>query len=82
MMMPIGQYLAKRIEVIAKCAPNNDALFPAMQDKKDGFYSSQQQRLLKKVVEEETGMRFELRTRRMTFGQICIDRGAQLLAIQ
>jgi integrase len=77
----LARYLARRAENVAKYAPSNDALFPALHDKRDGIYSSQQQRLLKKVVEEETRTRFELRACRRTFGQICIDKGAQIEAV-
>jgi len=74
----LTRYFAVRADMISKYAPHNEALFPALRDKGDGFLSSQSQRMLKKIVSDETGIDFELRACRRTFGQLCIDRGAQV----
>ena len=57
-----------------KC-PENLALFPALRDQDDGYYTSNGIRMLKSIVEKETGVRFDLRACRRTYAQKAIDEG-------
>jgi len=75
----IKRYLAKRAEMISKRCPMTQALFLALNDKDgDGYFSSNSLRKLKRIVEAETGTKFELRACRRTFGQNLIDQGASI----
>lgn len=74
------RYLKAREEEIAsrparKGAPAVRALFPALEDLGDGYFSPNSLGRLKRIVEEGVGSRFELRACRRTFGQGCIDEG-------
>jgi integrase/recombinase XerD len=72
------KYLKLRSKKIAKKCPNNSALFPALRDCGDGYFSSNGIRMIKSIVENEIGTKFDLRTCRRTYGQKAIDEGLDL----
>ncbi|MGD1060252.1 MAG: site-specific integrase [Methanomassiliicoccales archaeon] len=74
----VARYLRVRNELVSKKCPSNLALFPAMRDEVDGYYSTNGIERLKRLVESETGIKFDLRMCRRTFGQMLIDRGLNL----
>ncbi|MGD0056615.1 MAG: site-specific integrase [Methanomassiliicoccales archaeon] len=71
---------ARNKKVIEKC-PTNLALFPALRDGDDVYFSSNGIRKLKCIVENEIGVRFDLRMCRRTYGQKAIDEGLGLDAV-
>jgi len=77
----IERYVRVRNAIVAKTAPLNDALFPAIRDKGDGYFAPNSLGQLKRLVEDEIGARFELRACRRTFGQGCIDEGLSVEAV-
>ena len=74
----IARYLAKRAEKVTEFAPTNDALFPALGDRGDGFFSGGKLLSLKNIVETETGVLLDFRACRRTFGQTCVDSSVDL----
>lgn len=74
----IKKYLNLRNKKVMEKCPNNLALFPVLRKNKDGYFSSNGIRMLKSLVEKETGMKFDLRTLRRTYGQMAIDEGLEL----
>lgn len=69
----LTKYLrARKIQVERNC-PMNQALFPTMRDQEDGFFSTNGIEKLKRLVESETGIKFDLRKCRRTFGQMYLD---------
>jgi integrase/recombinase XerD len=73
------RYVAARAEMVSRYTPNNEALFPTLQNQGgDAFHSTDGLECLKKIVEKEVGARFDLRACRRTFGQSCIDDKASL----
>lgn len=69
------RYLKARLEAIRKHGPTNEALFPALGDPGDGYYSLNGVTMLRELVKAETGLRFDMRMLRRTYGQTCIDEG-------
>lgn len=69
----LTRYLKLREEKVAQICPNNNALFPALRDKEDGYYASNSLQKLKTLVEKDTGIKFDLRKCRRTFGQLALD---------
>lgn len=79
-IMPVGRdflrkYLRVRNALVAKKCPSNQALFPALRDDEDGYFSTNHIEKLKRLVVAETGIDFDLRMCRRTFGQIFMDGG-------
>lgn len=74
----LTRYLRVRRSMVATKCPKNQALFPAMRDEKDGHLSTNGVQKLKRLVEAETGIKFDLRMCRRTFGQMNIDEGLDL----
>ncbi len=77
----ITRYIKLRAIMGAEKAPLNEALFPALRDKEDGYFSTNGLEKLKKLVEEEVGFKFDLRTCRRTFGQMCLDQGVTIESV-
>ncbi len=77
----LKRYLAKRAEMVSKHAPMNEALFPALGDKSDGYFSENKLLALKNVVERKTGVKMDFRACRRTYGQTCLDRGANVESV-
>jgi integrase len=80
----LRRYLEVRSRMIVNHAPNCIALFPAFKDLDyggDGFYSQQNQCVLRKIVKSETGVEFDGRACRRTYGQVSIDTGVPLDAV-
>lgn len=68
----LTKYLrARRVMVIEKC-PRNQAPFPAMRDEEGDFLSTNS---------IETGIKFDLRMCRRTFGHMLIDQGLNIDAV-
>lgn len=74
----LNRYLEMRDEEISRRSPTNEALFPALSDKDDGYLSTNGIEILKQMVEDDVGARFDLRACRRTFGQSCIDNNVPL----
>jgi integrase/recombinase XerD len=72
------KYLRARNEKVMEKCPTNLALFPALRDREDGYFSSNGIRMLKCIVEKEIGAKFDLRMCRRTYGQKAIDEGLEL----
>jgi integrase/recombinase XerD len=77
----LRRYLTARSEMISKRASLNEALFPTFGDEGDGYLSTNGVEKLKKIVQSEVGFSFDLRTCRRTFGQRCLDKGANFEAV-
>jgi integrase/recombinase XerD len=77
----LEKYLKLRSKKVAKKCLNNQALFPALRDDGDGYYSSNGIRMIKSIVEKEIGKKFDLRACRRTYGQKAIDEGLDLDAV-
>jgi integrase len=75
------KYLRVRNKKVMEKCPNNLALFPALRDSEDGYFSSNGIRVLKSIVEKEMGVKFDLRTCRRTYGQMAIDEGLDLESV-
>lgn len=74
----VTKYIRVREKMVERRCPGNRALFPALQDSGDGFFASNSIQKLKSLVEAETGIRFDLRTCRRTYGQMAVDKGLNL----
>jgi integrase/recombinase XerD len=77
----LKRYLAKRAEMVSRCAPMNEALFPALGDRRDGYFSENKLLSLKNVVEHNTGVKLDFRACRRTFGQTCLDMGTNVESV-
>jgi integrase/recombinase XerD len=77
----IVRYLALRSEMVSKRMPTNEALFPALGDRGDGIFSNGKMLTLKGIVEAETGVTFDFRACRRSFGQMCLDNGADVESV-
>jgi integrase/recombinase XerD len=75
------KYLRVRNKKVMEKCPNNLALFPALRDSEDGYFSSNGIRVLKSIVEKEIAAKFDLRMCRRTYGQKAIDDGLDLDAV-
>ena len=67
--------------MVSKYAPMNEALFPALGDKGDEYFSGNKMLSLKNIVERETGVKLDFRACRRTFGQTCIDMGTNVESV-
>lgn len=75
----LKRYLRVRAKAVASKAPLNKALFPALGDKRgDGYYSMNGVTDLRAIVKTITGVDFDMRGCRRTFGQTAIDAGVPL----
>jgi integrase len=45
------------------------------------FYTAQGIGSIKRMVEKKSGVKFEIRTLRRTYGQLCLDRGVSIDAV-
>ena len=79
----LRRYLRARAEMISKKCPTNDALFPEFRENKggSGLYSQQGFSKLRLIVQKETGIVFDGRATRRTYGQTGIDQGVPVDAI-
>ena len=78
----LKRYLRARAKAIAEKAPKKDFLFPALRDiDGDGCYSQQGLSELRKLIRKETGIEFDGRACRRTYGQQAIDQGVPLDAV-
>lgn len=78
----LKRYVRIRAKVVMNKAPTNDYLFPALRDVAgDGCYSQQGLSDLRRVVREDTGVEFDGRACRRTYGQQAIDQGVPLDAV-
>lgn len=75
------KYLRARNKLVAEQSPGNLALFPALRGKGDGYLSSNGLENMKRLVESETGIKFDLRMCRRTYGQRAIDEGVSTEAV-
>ncbi len=79
----LRRYLRVRAEMLTRKYIVTDVLFPAVQDfyHGDGFYSSNGTSELRKLVMRETGVMYDLRACRRTFGQFAIDSNVDIEAV-
>ncbi|MHC1680193.1 MAG: tyrosine-type recombinase/integrase [Methanomassiliicoccales archaeon] len=75
------RYLRVRDQMVADRCPDNKALFPALGDKHDGYYVGNSLQKMKVLVEQETGIKFDLRMCRRTFGQLALDEGMSIESV-
>ena len=73
----ILEYLLARQKWMADFSVNSPALFPS-RESDDGFLAGNTIRQIKKVVEDDIGVSFELRQCRRTFGQRNLDKGLDI----
>jgi integrase/recombinase XerD len=73
----LKRYVNVRATMIMKRAPDNQVLFPARSKVRsdDGVFSLNGLTDLRGIVKRETGVNFDLRMCRRTFGQVGIDNG-------
>lgn len=72
----LKRYVKVRAQKISKEAPTCEALFPAIQDIKkggDGYFSQNSLTVLRAKVIAQTGVRYDSRACRRTFGQKNVD---------
>jgi len=72
----LRRYVKARADVITRFALTSEALFPAIQDIKkrgDGYYSPNSLTRLRANVIAQTGVRYDSRACRRTFGQASIS---------
>jgi len=74
----LKRYLQLRREIVMRNYLLHEALFPAINENRDGFLSYGSIEKLKLRVESIVGFDFDLRACRRTFGQSCIDRGVNI----
>mgnify|MGYP003828435005 CR=1 FL=1 len=77
----LRRYLRVRAKKLEKERIITDLLFPAIQDikkKGDGSFSINGTTMLRTIVMRETGVKFDLRACRRTYGQVGIDDGVEL----
>jgi integrase/recombinase XerD len=79
----LRRYLRARAEMISKMCPTNDVLFPELRENSEGsgLYSQQGFSKLRLIVQKETGIVFDGRATRRTYGQTGIDQGVPVDAI-
>ncbi len=80
----LRRYLKARGRMIVRYGSTNEYLFPAFRDERaggDGCYSQQGMSRLRKIVKNDTGVEFDNRTCRRTYGQGAIDAGVPLDAV-
>jgi integrase/recombinase XerD len=81
----LKRYMKVRNEMLArKQTPTVEALFPALSHVRrdgDGHLSSNGLTMLRKIVTEETGVVFDLRACRRTFGQTAVDKNVPIEAV-
>jgi integrase/recombinase XerD len=72
----LRRYVKVRAMMTAKAAPTCEALFPAIQDMRrsgDGYYSANGLTILRQKVIAQTGVKYDCRACRRTFGQTSVD---------
>ncbi len=75
------RYVHTRAAIVSKNAPTCEALFPAIQDIKkggDGYYSPNHLTKLRAKVIAQTGVKYDNRACRRTFGQMNVDLGVPI----
>jgi integrase/recombinase XerD len=79
----LQRYLLARVEMIMKKCPTNEALFPKTDEHPggNGVYTQQGFSRLRLIVQKETGVIFDGRATRRTYGQTGIDQGVPIDAI-
>jgi len=80
----LRRYLKVRGKMIVRYGSTNQFLFPAFRDERaggDGCFSQQGMSRLRTIVKEDTGLVFDNRTCRRTYGQGAIDAGVPLDAV-
>jgi integrase/recombinase XerD len=80
----LKRYVKTRAAMIAKEAPTCEALFPAIQDVKkggDGYYSQNSLTRPRAKVIAQTGVHFDSRACRRTFGQKNVDMGVPIESV-
>lgn len=78
------RYVRVRAAIIAKKAPTCEALFPAIQAIKkggDGYFSPNHLSKLRAKVIAQTGVKYDNRACRRTFGQMNVDMGVPIDAV-
>jgi integrase/recombinase XerD len=75
------KYIRVRNKKVMEKCPGNLALFPALRDSENGYFSSNGIRMLKSVVEKEIDAKFDLRMCRRTYGQKAIDDGLNVESV-
>jgi integrase/recombinase XerD len=76
----LRRYLTARTEKLKHLNRRSNALFPPLRGN-DEFLSSNSLLVMKSLVEEDVGVKFELRTCRCTFGQLGLDEGHPLVNV-
>ena len=76
----LRRYLTARMEKLKHHGRRSDALFPPLRGNEQ-FLSSNSLITMKNLVEEDIGVKFELRTCRCTFGQLGLDEGHSLVNV-
>jgi len=76
----VETYLFIRHRYVFESALKCDALFPS-KESRDGYLCGNSIRRMKDLVEEDLGIRFDLRQCRRTFGQRYIDKGLDLESV-
>jgi integrase/recombinase XerD len=72
----LTRYLNLRDRLVKTKCPGNIALFPALTDRKgDGYFATNSLQKLKALVEKDSGINFDFRKCRRTFGQMAFDKG-------
>ncbi len=77
----LTRYLIVRKRMVADRCPENNALFPALGDKQDGYYVGNSLQKMKVLVEQDAGIKFDLRMCRRTFGQLALDEGMSIESV-
>ena len=76
----ISTYLLLRSDFVKKMGIKSDALFPSSENR-NGYLSDKTLRSIKKIVEDESGVRFDFRKCRRSFGQNYIDLNLELSSV-
>lgn len=74
----LDKYLTARECMVARYCPDNQALFPAIHDKGDGLLCGNSLLKLREIIKADTGISFDMRACRRTFGQYLINKGASV----
>ena len=76
----ISTYLLLRADFVKKMGIRSNALFPSSENR-TGYLSDKTLRAIKKIVEDESGVRFDFRKCRRSFGQNYIDMDLELSSV-
>jgi integrase/recombinase XerD len=74
----LERYLPARERMVARYCPGNEALFPAVHDRGDGYLCGNSLNKMREVIKADTGIDFDMRSCRRTFGQSLIDQGVPM----